>query len=114
MINAGTQPLQNKTVLNEVATRFGQDSKQPWAAWAIIRGMTAFEATVEQTKGKYCLGNILTLADTFLPPMVMRAEEFNVDMSQFPITMSIMENLRKLPEFVASQPEQQPDVSDAE
>ena len=23
MINAGTQPLQNKTVLNEVATRFG-------------------------------------------------------------------------------------------
>ena len=67
IINSGTQPIQNLSVLKEVGSRFGDEHKQPWAQWVITKGLTAFEATVEQTKGKYCLGNILTLADTFLP-----------------------------------------------
>lgn len=61
-------------MLKEVGARFGDDQKQPWAQWVIIRGFTAFEQQVESTKGKYCLGNILTLADTFLPAMVYNAE----------------------------------------
>ena len=65
---------------------------------------------VEQTKGKYCLGNIVTLADTFLPAMVYNAERQNVDMTQFPNIMSIMENLSKIPEFVAAHPSQQQDA----
>ena len=74
MINAGTQPLQNLSVLKEVSARFGEDQRQPWAQWAITRGFTAFEQQVELTKGKYCLGNLITLADTFLPAMVHNAE----------------------------------------
>ena len=74
MINAGTQPVQNLAVLNEVQARFGEDQRQPWAQWAITRGFTAFEQQVELTKGKYCLGNLITLADTFLPAMVHNAE----------------------------------------
>lgn len=110
MINAGTQPVQNLSVLNEVQTRFGAEHRQPWAQWAIVRGFTAFEAQVEQTKGKYCLGNILTLADTFLPAMVYNAERQQVDMSQFPNISGIMENLKALPEFVAASPDKQPDA----
>ena len=67
---------------------------------------------MEQTKGKYCLGNILTLADTFLPPMVYNAERWGVDMTQFPSTMAIMENLKNIPEFVAAHPSQQPDAQE--
>lgn len=81
MINAGTQPIQNLAVLNEVSSRFGAEHRQPWAQWAIIRGLTAFEAQVEQTRGKYCLGNIITLADVFLPPMIHNAERQQVDMT---------------------------------
>lgn len=47
MINAGTQPVQNLSILNEVQTRFGAEHRQPWAQWAIVRGFTAFEAQVE-------------------------------------------------------------------
>lgn len=81
MINAGTQPVQNLAVLSEVGQRFGAEQKQPWAQWAITRGFNAFEQQVALTKGKYCLGNILTLADTFLPAMVYNAERQNVDMT---------------------------------
>lgn len=62
------------------------------------------------TKGKYCLGNIITLADTFLPAMVYNAERQQVDMSQFPNITAIMENLKTLPEFAACHPDQQPDA----
>ena len=110
MLNAGTQPLQNLAVLNEVQGRFGAEARKPWAQWACLRGMSAFEAQVEQTKGKYCLGNIITLADTFLPAMVYSCERHEVDMSQFPNVMSIMENLKVLPEFAAAHPSQQPDA----
>ena len=67
MINSGTQPIQNLGILKEISARFGEEARQPWAQWAITRGFTAFEQQVEATKGKYCLGNIITMADTFLP-----------------------------------------------
>ena len=37
IINAGTQPVQNMSVLVEVGKRFGAEHKQPWAVWAISR-----------------------------------------------------------------------------
>ena len=101
MINAGIQPVQNLGVLKEIGARFGDDKKVSWAAWVIVRGFTAFEQAVEPTKGKYCLGNIITLADVFLPPQVYNAERYNVDMTQFPNIMSIMQNLNAIPEFQA-------------
>jgi len=110
MINAGTQPTQNLAVLSEIGARFGADKKQAWAQWVITRGFTAFEQQVESTKGKYCLGNIITLADTFLPAMVYNADRQQVDMSQFPNITAIMENLKAIPEFVACHPDQQPDA----
>ena len=99
MINSGTQPIQNLGILKEISARFGEEARQPWAQWAIVRGFTAFEQQVELTKGKYCLGNIITMADTFLPAMVHNAERQRVDMTQFPNIMSIMENLKQIPEF---------------
>ncbi len=110
MINAGCQPPQNLSMLQEIGGRFGDEHKQPWANFVLTRGLTAFEAQVEQTKGKYCLGNILTLADVFLPSAVYSAERYQVDMSQFPGIMSIMDNLKTIPEFVACHPSQQPDA----
>lgn len=44
IINAGCQPVQNLAVLQEVGTRFGAEHKQPFANWAITRGLTALEA----------------------------------------------------------------------
>lgn len=110
IINAGTQPVQNMSVLVEVGKRFGAEHKQPWAVWAISRGLSALEAQLETTKGKYCLGNILTLADVFLPAQVYNAERYQVDMSQFPAIMSVFDNLKTIPEFMAAHPSQQADA----
>jgi len=98
------------SVLVEVSKRFGADHKGPWAVWAISRGLAALEAQLEVTKGKFCLGNILTLADVFLPPQVYNAERFQVDMSQFPAIMSVMDNLKVIPEFMEAHPSQQADA----
>ena len=112
IINSGTQPIQNLCVLQEVGKRFGEDQKTPWAQWAIIRGLTAFEKVVEQTKGKYCIGDDLTLADTFLPAQVYNANRFGVEMSQFPNIVSIMKNLNQIPEFVETHPSNQSDAQE--
>ena len=99
-------------MLAEIKDRFGEEHKQPWAAWAITKGMLALEAQVAQTKGKYCLGNILTLADVFLPAQVYNAERWKCDMSLFPSIMSVMDNLKTIPEFVAAHPSKQPDCEE--
>ena len=106
LINAGTQPLQNLGVLQEVEKRFGKEHRNPWGQWALTKGLTAFEKTVAGTKGKYCVGDSVTLADTFLPSAVDKARLFAVDMEQFPHIVAIMSELNKLPEFIACQPEQ--------
>ena len=67
-INASTQPIQNSSVAAEVGARFGEDKKVPWIQWVVIRGLDAFEKLLTSTKGKYCVGDQVTLADYFLIP----------------------------------------------
>lgn len=45
-INAGTQPITNLSILNEIGTKFGEEHKAPWAKWVIERGLGAFEKLV--------------------------------------------------------------------
>ena len=45
-INAGTQPIHNLAILNEIGTKFGEEHKAPWAKWANERGLRAFEKHV--------------------------------------------------------------------
>ena len=57
-----------------------------------------------------CLGDTLTLADTFLPAQVFNENRFGVDRSQFPNIVFIMENLNKIAEFVKAHASGQPDA----
>jgi hypothetical protein len=45
-LNAGTQPIHNLAILNEIGTKFGEEHKAPWAKWANERGLSAFEKHV--------------------------------------------------------------------
>ena len=106
MINAGTQPIQNLGVINEIGARFGQEHKGPWAKWVIERGFESFEAVLGETMGKYCVGDEITLADVFLAPQLLNAERFGADMSKFPRIVAIAANLKQVPEFIAAEPAQ--------
>ena len=66
VINAGTQPVQNMPVLGKVAELGGD--KEDWARKAIDKGLTAYEALIKDSAGKYSHGDNVTLADAFLIP----------------------------------------------
>lgn len=110
MINAGTQPVQNLGILKEIGARFGDEHKAPWGAFAINRGLSQFERFVAKGSGKYCQGNIITLADVFLVSITANAARFGVDMEQYPRTASIIGNLNQISEFKNAHPDMQPDA----
>ena len=97
IINANTQPIQNLPVLGKVA-EIGGD-KEEWARWVIERGLTGYEAQIQQTSGKYSFGDSVTLADAFLIPQVYNANRFKLDMSKFPKINAVVANLEQLEAF---------------
>ena len=99
IINSNTQPIQNLSILNEVGNRFGAEHKMPWGRWAVSRGLGFFDGAIATTKGKYCMGDTITLADVFLVSQLANAARFEVDMTQFPNIAAVTENLKDIPEF---------------
>ena len=67
--------------MNEIGSRFGVEHKIPWGKWAVSRGLSFFDRVIETTKGKYCMGNTITLADVFLVSQLANAARFEVDMT---------------------------------
>ena len=54
-----------------------------------------------KTKGKYCFGDEVTLADVFLIPQLYNAKRFGIDVEKsFPCIHEIRTNLDQLPEFI--------------
>lgn len=111
VINAGTQPLQNLSVLNAVEG-FGGD-KLVWARDAIAKGLAAYEADLARVPGRsdgdYTMGPELTLPDCFLVPQLYNAKRFEVDMAPFPRLQALEAKLAAHPAIVASHPDKQPD-----
>jgi maleylacetoacetate isomerase len=107
-IASGIQPLQNLSVLNHVE-KLGFN-KSEWAKEYITKGLTALEKLVEETKGKYCVGDEVTLADAFLVPQLYNARRFNVDVAAFPNIQEIEKNLSEVEAFISAHPDKQPDA----
>ena len=100
MINSGTQPIQNLSVMNYHST--DQKEKSEWSRHFIEKGLkgkatnhirdlninslkvamkhltvfmfSAVEKILEHTSGKYCVGNSITMADCCLVPQVYNAK----------------------------------------
>jgi maleylacetoacetate isomerase len=105
IIVADTQPLQNLKVLNMV----GEDRKMAWAKHWIQNGLQGVEKVLQETAGKYCVGDQVTFADLALVPQIYNARRFGVDLEPFPIIRRVTEALEQLPEFQAAHPDAQPD-----
>ena len=105
IINAGIQPLQNLSVLKMV----GAEKRDEWLRNFITKGQTAFESTLSQTSGKYCVGDEITIADLCLVPQFEAALRFKVDTAPFIRIQKINAELAKLPEYRKSHPFSQPD-----
>lgn len=101
-------PLQNLNVLNKVESQ-GQD-KIEWAKFFIKSGLTSLEQELKETKGKYCYGNEITLADIYLYPQLYFFKRNNVSLEEFPIISEIQKNLKEHPAFIKAEPENQIDA----
>lgn len=105
------QPVQNLRVLKKLDAdhQVGADGKQAWARHWIAEGFVAFEKVLEQTSGRFSVGDDVTLADLCLLPQVYNARRFGVALDPFPLLSAIESRLAELPAFASSHPTKQPD-----
>jgi maleylpyruvate isomerase len=108
LVNSGIQPLQNLSTLKKVKEAGGDD--KAWVRGFVHSGLTAFEAQVQLTVGKFCVGDKPTVADCFLVPQLYSADRFGVPLDPFPVCRRILEACHELPAFTRAHPDQQPDA----
>ena len=110
IVNSGTQPLQNTSVINAVRKHGGDDAAASWTHDACQRGMVAIEEHVKAHGGRFAVGDAVSMADVFLVPQVYNAGRFGVDLSVFPRAVDVAARAGELPAFIAAHPERQPDA----
>ncbi|MBL8719505.1 MAG: maleylacetoacetate isomerase [Myxococcales bacterium] len=92
LVNAGTQPIQNLSVLRHVSSLVqgvDADVQRAWARHFIERGLAAVERDLglvarEGLGGRFAVGDALTAADLYLVPQLYNARRFGVDLASFP------------------------------
>lgn len=109
LVNSGIQPFQNLSAMRRIAAMGGDD--KAWVATYISEGLAAFNATVAETRGAFCVGNSPTVADCFLIPQLYAARRFGVDYGQLADVVAIEQSCAQLPAFLAAAPDQQPDAN---
>lgn len=102
-IVAGTQPLQNLSVLRYYSKE--EAAQKAWAQHWIARGLAACEKLLTGKSGSFCLGNHLTLADLCLIPQVYNALRFQVSLESLPNCRRIYEACKVMEHCVSSAPE---------
>jgi maleylpyruvate isomerase len=112
-------PLNNVRVLNYLTAELNvtQAQKDAWIAHWTMLGLEAFEKTLAKEKaakselspGKYCFGDLPTMADCVLVPQVFSARRFNVDVSKYPLIEAIDAHCAHNDAFAAAHPAKQPD-----
>lgn len=115
MIACDIHPLNNPKVLDTLTGNFGisDEQKAQWYCGWIHEGFTAIEALLARQKnsGKYCVGDIPTIADICLIPQVTNANRFKCALDKFPRIMEIYHHAMQHPAFDAAQPSKQADAN---
>jgi maleylpyruvate isomerase len=112
VVNSGIQPLQNLAVLQRIKGELKGDDKV-WCAHWIDRGLAAFQASVQETAGIYCLGDAVSFADILLVPQLYGARRFGVDLAPYGLLTRIEAACTSLPAFQAAHADRQPDAPPA-
>ena len=109
IINAGTQPLQNLSVLQYIQKEHNLD-KMRWGKHFITLGLDAFEKRVQPLGYTFCARNSISLADLCLIPQLYNARRFSCDTQRWPTLLKIERRCEEISEFKRAHPNQQPDA----
>jgi maleylpyruvate isomerase len=114
VIACEVHPIQNLRVLNYVKATYNQTDEQvnKWAQHWIDLGLAALQEMIvgQPKRGKFCFGDVPTLADVCLIPQLGNARRYGCDLSKYPTILEIEKNCSAIPAFVNAAPEKQPDA----
>lgn len=106
-------PIDNLRVLRYLLHTVGVDEaqKDAWYKYWIDVGFEALETRLarDPATGRFCHGDVPTLADVCLVPQVANARRVDMDLSPYPTLTRIDAACRALPAFAAADPARQPD-----
>jgi len=113
-IAADIHPLQNLRVL-QMAAKIGDEDgpiSMSWAKHWIEVGFAGLEKQLssESESGKFCHGDVPSLADLCLVPQFFNGLRYDVDMSAYQKISEIVENAGELEAFQLARPDVQPDA----
>lgn len=107
-------PLNNLRVLRLLGAEFGLDEEtrnEQWYKHWIDEGMRGLEGLLaDGGAGRFCHGDMPTMADVCLVPQVYNAQRFGCDLSAFPLALRINAACLEGPAFRDALPENQPDA----
>ena len=107
-------PIQNLRVLQFVKKEYSQTDEQVnhWAQHWIDLGPTALEQMIlaQPKGGRFCFGDMPTLADICLVPQLGNARRYGCDLAKYPTILAIEKACVVLPAFANAAPEKQPDA----
>jgi maleylacetoacetate isomerase len=119
IVNSGTQPLQNTSVVDHLAT-LGQtvEGRKAWLRHFVGRGLGSLENAMAENaragvSGPYAFGDSPTAADVFLVPQVDAARRFGVDLRACSRVVDAYDAAMGLDPFRRAAPEKQPDAPSA-
>ncbi|HVU02401.1 MAG TPA: maleylacetoacetate isomerase [Polyangiaceae bacterium] len=113
IVNSGTQPLHNSSVLALIRDEASDEASRRFARRALERGLGALEAFARAHGGGWCVGDELTLADVFLVPALFAGRRYEAELSGLSTLLRIEERTRGIDAFEQARPERQPDATKA-
>ena len=113
MIALDIHPINNLRVLSYLREHFGADDEAAghWFCHWVNEAFGPLERRLasEPQTGRYCHGDLVTLADICLAAQLASNRRFAVDINPYPTIARIANALAELPAFVKAAPENQPD-----
>ncbi len=115
LVGCDIHPLNNRRVLEYLRKSLSVSEPQVmlWCQTWIEHGFAALEQILRNNPrhGRFCFGDVPTLADVYLVPQVESARRFQVDLSRYPAIMAVDAACDALPAFQRAKPALQPDAS---
>lgn len=114
VVTCDIHPLNNLRVLKYLTGPMGQsqDTVIVWYNHWIAEGFVALETMLSKDPhtGRYCHGEVPTLADVCLAPQVFNSFRHQLDLTPYPTIRRLWDTYQEHPAFVAAHPDKQPDT----
>lgn len=103
-------PIQNLKVLRRLKSAgLDEAAVNQWAAQVISEGFDACARLIENERGRFCFGDMPSLADICLVPQMANARRFKVGL-RWPRLLEVEAACKELDAFRQASPENQPDA----